>query len=75
MGQRKDCIFKFNDMSRGVKDINPFSPFFIDYQCPEVCQGIFFVGFIRTNDKISRLLAQENYSVWNKSRLDGWLQV
>ena len=44
-------------------------------QFPEVCQGFFFVGIIRTNGKISRLVSKKNYSIWNKSWLDGGLQV
>lgn len=32
-----------------------------------------FIGIINTNDKISHLVGQENYYVWNKSRLHGCL--
>lgn len=73
MGHRKDCIFEFNDMPWDMKDIKAL--FHHHNQFSEDCQGISFVGIIRTKNKISHLLAQQNNSVWNKSQLDTWLQM
>lgn len=58
MGQKKDCISEFNDKSGAMKVLTLHHP---HNQFPEVCQSNFFVGIISTNDKISRLVGNENY--------------